>query len=338
MDRPEYLGPSMTSSRPSAFALTTPGRLRLYNTAELLRLPPPHWLVEGILTAGGLVGLYGPPETGKSFLAIDLALCVSSGLPWHGHSVKQGFAIYIAAEGGMGISKRVRTWLSTHKVSASVAQVGWLIEGIPINSTSEDMDVLFRRIDEEVQERPVLVVVDTLARCMESGGDENQQKDMGHFIAGIDRLRQEYKATVLIVHHTNKGTLDQERGSTAFRGAADTMCLTELNRDGSITLSCNKQKDSERFEDKIFQLKIIPQFDSCVVVDEEHSCSQTILQALAVGPLSFTELRDRLKELGSGPPPTTFKRHLVGLRKKGLIIKENEVYELAEVHLKIGGP
>ena len=34
--------------KPSAFALTKPGKLRLYSTAELLKMPPPEWLIHGI--------------------------------------------------------------------------------------------------------------------------------------------------------------------------------------------------------------------------------------------------------------------------------------------------
>ena len=43
--------------------------------------------------------MYGAPGTGKSFLAIDMALSVANGLPWHGYETKQGAVLYIAGEG-----------------------------------------------------------------------------------------------------------------------------------------------------------------------------------------------------------------------------------------------
>ena len=55
----------------------------------------------------------------------------------------------------------------------------------------------------EAYQRPALIIVDTLARCM-VGGDENSAKDMGLFIAHADALRKETGATVLIIHHTGK--------------------------------------------------------------------------------------------------------------------------------------
>lgn len=46
--------------------------------------------VEGLLTSGGLSVLYGEPNVGKSFLALDLALHVARGEPWFGLEVERG--------------------------------------------------------------------------------------------------------------------------------------------------------------------------------------------------------------------------------------------------------
>jgi len=67
----------------------------------------------------------------------------------------------------------------------------------------------------------VLIVIDTLSRCM-PGGDENSPKDMGAAVAAIDRLRVTFGSHALVLHHTARDT-DRERGHTSLRGAADTM-------------------------------------------------------------------------------------------------------------------
>ncbi len=311
----------MTSSRPSAFAFTTPGPLRLYSTQELLRLPAPTWLIDGILPAGGLIGLYGKPGCGKSFLAIDMAMCVASGLAWQGHAVQRGFVLYVSAEGGTGIGKRVAAWLSSNQVSVDEAQVSWLTESLYINSTSEDMDVLFRRLLEEVEKQPTLVIIDTLARCFD--GDENLQEDMGRFIAGVDRLRREFNATVIVVHHTRLDA-ERERGSTAFRGAADAMLSVARKAGGPLLLSCDKQKDAEEFSELAFELTTVPAFESCVIQPETQSRSDVILELLLQGTFTFSELRDRLKAHIS---PSTLKRGLRELLDNGRIVKENGLYE-----------
>jgi KaiC/GvpD/RAD55 family RecA-like ATPase len=251
-------------SRPSAFSLTKPGPLRLYSTSELLNLPAPTWLIDGIMPAGGLVGLYGPPGVGKSFVAIDLAMTVSTGLQWLGtYDVERGPVVYVSAEGGAGIGKRVLAWLHSKSEDPKRANVAWLIESIPINADNEQMAVLLNRIVDEAQVQPALVVVDTLARCFD--GNENEQEDMGRFVAGVDILRSELKTTVLVVHHTRLGG-DRERGNTAFRGAADTMMKIEAD-EGSpyFVLQCNKQKDDEEFKEIPLERVKIEGTDSCIV-------------------------------------------------------------------------
>lgn len=230
-------------ARPSQFTLTSSGPLRLYSTLELLNMPEPDWLVEGVIPLGGFVAVYGQPGAGKSFVAIDLALSVAAGVPWQGKTTKPGFVLYISAEGGKGISKRVLAWHVEHDVEPGRANIGWLLEAVPVNVDSEAMERLFVRLTEELREHPVLIVIDTLARCFE--GDENTQLDMNRFVAGVDWLRHQLDCTVVVIHHTNLSGL-RERGNTAFRGAADTMLM--LEKDGKIiTVSCTKQRDEEEF-------------------------------------------------------------------------------------------
>src|SRR5438309_6030455 len=112
-------------ARPGHFVYSQQGPLRLYSTAELLAMPPPEWLVENVIPEGGLVGLYAPPESLKSFVSIDLSLCVATGLPWHGHQVQKGFVVYISAEGGGGIGKRILAWLVEHESEAHNADIAW---------------------------------------------------------------------------------------------------------------------------------------------------------------------------------------------------------------------
>lgn len=59
-------------------------RFRLMSAAELMSLPPPRWLVANHLPVEGLAVLYGPPGGGKSFVALDLALSIATGLDWLG--------------------------------------------------------------------------------------------------------------------------------------------------------------------------------------------------------------------------------------------------------------
>lgn len=313
-------------SRPSSYALTTPGRLRLYSTRELIRMPPPQWQIHNILPLGGLVGLYAPPGVGKTFVAIDMAMSIAAGLPWHGHPVKQGPVLYISAEGGTGIGKRVSAWLRVRRVLDD-APVAWLTESLPVHADSDSVDDLMHRIIDETDQVPDLIVIDTLARCFD--GDENQQEDMGRFIGGVDRLRRECEATVMIVHHTRLDG-DRERGNTAFRGAADTMLYIERHRKnrGQLSLRCNKQKDAEEFSGIPFSLVEVPEDDSCVVMPEAPTVpveaqedidreTQVYRVLKTLGPLTWNEWM-----ASSNLARSTFNRVYVELKEKGKIIRE----------------
>jgi hypothetical protein len=280
-------------SRPSQFLFTQNGPLRLYSTIELLNLPAPTWLADKAIPLGGLVGMYGQPASGKSFVAIDLALCVSTGTPWFGREVDRGFVIYISAEGGSGIGKRVRAWLATHGVNPRDTDIAWLVESIPVSADSTQMGQLLDRIVDEVRRHPVLIIIDTLARCFD--GDENLQEDMGRFIAGVDILRKELGCTVLVIHHTR---LDghRERGNTSFRGAVDTMIAIERS-DDLIELKCNKQKDDEEFADIQLELQKVDGTDSCVVmpnhsvVNEAHMLDEMLEALRQVQPSTWDNWR-----------------------------------------------
>lgn len=257
------------SSRPSQFVFTQQGPMRLYSTQELLNLPAPTWLVDKIIPAGGAIALWGMPGAAKSFIAIDVALSVAAGKDWNGHSVARGFVVYVSAEGGAGIGKRVRAWLQANTVPARDAAIAWLVESLHVGVESEQLEAFCDRLEHEVGRDPTLIVIDTLARCFD--GDENLQEDMNRFVAGVDLLRKRFNCAVLVVHHSRlDGT--RERGSTSFHGAMDMMMSAEKN-DTQVIIKCKKQKDDEEFEDIELELRPIEGTDSCVVMPNQNAAN-----------------------------------------------------------------
>lgn len=231
------------------------GRFRLYSLADVLELPEPEWLIDGVIEVRGFAGVYGPPSSGKSFVALDWALCVARGDAWQGRAVKQGPVVYVVGEGGKGISKRVRAWLREHELE-TVEGAFFVLEPVPLRNQQE-----FGRLLERIKPlsaSPRLILFDTLATCF-GDGDENSAQDMGKFIDAVRKIQQETGATVLIVHHTGKsreGGAVTERGSSALRAAADTMVKVQKTKSGP-TLTCDKQKDDEEFRPIHLQLKSV---------------------------------------------------------------------------------
>ena len=245
----------------------------LLTTEELFKLPPPAWLIEGILEVPGLSVLFGPSGEGKTSVALDLSLRVSTGKPWNGHAVAQAPIVYITGEGGAGIQKRVRAWLTHHQLEvSSLASAFYLLE-MPQISYEADVYTLLCRID-ALAEIPRLIVIDTLSSAM-VGIDENNVHGMSRAIEGCRKILQHLHTGthVQLVHHTGKRDLDIERGSNALRGAVDTMILQRMSKDKIIRLSCAKQRDWSPFPALAFKLQEVSTdvngeaLTSCVVVD-----------------------------------------------------------------------
>ncbi len=115
----------------------------------------------------------------------------------------------------------------------------------------------------------MLLAIDTMARCM-AGKDENSAMDIGAMVKRLDDIRHKINCSILLNHHTGKDKRD-ERGSSALRGAADT--VIRICKNGTkISLECEKQKDYSQFDDITFKLETIkldddpPNDSSCVLV------------------------------------------------------------------------
>src|SRR5206468_9674742 len=225
-------------------------------------LPPPEPLAGELLAADTLAVHYGASGSAKSFLALDLSLSIAAGSACLGYEVQRGTVVYIAAEGAAGLGVRVHAWKQPHGYAADQRLgVHFVPEAVNLLSAA-DVDALVAVLA-ALPEHPVLLVVDTFARCL-VGGDENSAKDVGLAIAALDRVRRVIGCTVLVVHHTGKN-VGIERGSSALRAAADTMLAVAKDGD-AITLRCEKQKNAAPFED--ISLRLVP----VDLGDSESSC------------------------------------------------------------------
>jgi len=223
------------------------GKFQFLDDEELENLKPPAWLIEGILPEQATATLVGKSGDYKSFVALDLASCVATGTPWLGHyPVKRGLVVYIVAEGAGGFSKRIRAWKLYHRFDGR-AGVRFLPHPVQLTRREgKDVNELLRVLG-ELPEPPVLIIIDTQARCT-VGADEDKAKDMGLFVDAVARIREEFGACTLTVHHTGWRSNGRERGSSAVRAAADTVILVEKQKDGIVRLTCEKQKDADEFD------------------------------------------------------------------------------------------
>jgi len=236
--------------------------LPVLDDSEIEHLPPVAWLADQLIPKAAITALYGAPGSGKSFLAIDFALSLAIGAPWLGRPVETCSTLYIAAEGRAGLGARVRAWKAAGGFSGQTLGVQFVTKPVNLLQPADVGRVLraARTLEERWNRAVGLIVVDTLAQCM-IGGDENEAQDMSRVMAAAQLLREETGATILFQHHTKKDS-DEERGSTALRGAVDTLMLVEETDEGR-QLVCRKQKDAEGFSSMAFRL--VAGHGSCIV-------------------------------------------------------------------------
>lgn len=250
------------------------GRFHFHSEQEIMQLPRKPFLVNGVLPEGDLAVMIGAPGACKSLLSLDICLSIATGAIWSDQPVMQRPVVYVAAERFTGQGPRVRAWREG-RPEAGPAAIGFV--GASVNLL-DPVDVAeFIQALCQLSSPPALIVIDTLARCF-VGGDENSARDMGVAVRALDRIRAATGATVLVLHHTRKGS-NEERGSSALRGAADVILTVKRDR-SRLTLACSKMSDGPDFAPLCFDLH-----------DGDESCY--LLPAPATEPKRIPHKSDR---------------------------------------------
>lgn len=227
-------------------------RIPILSIDELMHLPPPRWLLDGMLIENGMSVIYGPSESFKSFIALDIAMSISCGLDWRGHACDGGPVVYVIGEGVAGWPARVLTWLQ-RRSEGRTAQFWTVPVGVALTE-KDDATALLEAI-QSACDRPAMIVLDTLARNF-GAGDENSTQDMNAFVASVDRLRQATGAHVMLVHHTGKDASRGARGSSVLRASLETEmeCHRSDFKLPFVCFSVTKQKDIEKREPMTFEM------------------------------------------------------------------------------------
>lgn len=230
-DRPESEGEaSSVESEPSppqtpeGSAAPAGPRLSLLKTAEqfVRDFVPPDYLIDGVLQRRFIYSLTAPTNSGKTAVALRIAVHVALGLPLNGREVMQGNVVYFAGE------------------NADDVRMRFMKQCEDLKREQKDMPVLFLDTREQLSSatvktllhsdtvafRPVsLVVVDTSFAFFE-GKDENANTDA---IAHARMLRELITVvaggpTILVTCHPTK-TPDMTnlipRGGGAFLNEVD---------------------------------------------------------------------------------------------------------------------
>ncbi len=216
------------------------------------------WLVKGVLPLWGLVMLYGPSGSYKSFFSLWLASQVAKGQDvLGGRSMGSGVA-YVAAEGAGGMRARVQAL--RRREGGWGGRIG-LISIAPNLCSDNDVEQLRVALagmkDAMAAAGNVLrlVIIDTMAAST-PGAEENSSQSMGAVLARLQTLAAALKVCVLIVHHVGKNAELGPRGWSGMIANADgAIELQRKNDDGTVVGTLVKVKDGEAGRKFAFGLK-----------------------------------------------------------------------------------
>jgi len=217
-------------------------------SSSALEFVAARWLIKNILEEQTTMSLFGAPGSMKSFIVIDMGLCVATGKDWHGHKTKQGPCLYICGEGRANVKKRNVAWELHHGVKAPLFFVSTIAAQLLDPASLSDVEVAADEIT-ATHGKPACIIIDTLNRNF-GPGDENSTADMTAFVQAIDQLCDRLGCAFVIVHHSGLAAAERGRGSSALRGAMDfeygcDKSTADDIEDTVVTLTNRKVKDHD---------------------------------------------------------------------------------------------
>jgi hypothetical protein len=202
------------------------------------------WVVKGVMPANSVGLVFGASGTFKSFVAIDACLDIVHGRDWCGKRTTQGETVYVAAEGGAGLIRRIQGWHLKRGLDWRACRIRVVI--LPLDII-RDAPKLAEAIA-EMGLKPVLIVIDTLSQTFT--GDENAATEVAAYLrACLEHLAQPTGAAVAVVAHTGHSTTERPRGSSALLANVDwAWAVRREVEDAPVAIvECVKMKDGEKF-------------------------------------------------------------------------------------------
>lgn len=201
-------------------------------------VPPRQWLVDGLVPSKTVTLFSGDGGTGKSLLALQLAVATATGRAWMGRGVQAGEgqgcpALFLSAEDDDDeLHRRVHDIIQSEGLD--YADLDWLIlrslagkdallaaENPLGNQLALIETTLFKELERRAaDECPALIVIDTLADVYPA--NENDRAKVRQFVGILRGLALRQKCAVLLLGHpslTGMASGTGASGSTAWNNS-----------------------------------------------------------------------------------------------------------------------
>lgn len=343
---------------------TKPAPVNLFEATA--KLKPPRWLIRNVFSEGTCGFIAGQPKSYKSWFGLDLALSISSGMPWLNHFevTTPGPVLYIQEEDSGPMVKRRLDKVWPGKLRDRVEHRNGELVWVPASevTVAPPVDAYIGHgfiisdegwqawLDETMAEREYVAVVMDPFMMMAGEVDENRSNDMtAKVFRPLKELARKHNCAMLVVHHMKKGDpRNPQRGGQLMLGSvanhawAEDSIYLRTGRGGDIIVE-QESKSAPMTGFKVTRVRnrrwepevIVPPAED----DDAEEYSYVREPEPSASPRPSTRAKSKaehaLDQLGKGPHTTAVIAEKMGISTNAAYKQLSRLHTRSKV-LKVG--
>ena len=222
------------------------------NAADWLECEPPplDYVLEQVFERDSRVLLVGSSKTRKSFLALQLAICVATGIKFLSFNVpKPRRVLLVNLENSDGWQhRRFRGMCATLGVTKEM-----LGDRLSILNGRNRCLTLEKIEEAAIRFRAEVIILDPLYK-LDGGADESDMAERKRLVAELERMSARSGAALVVVHHDPKGSPGDR--NVRDRGAGSAV----INRDVDATLAMTMWAEADENADNMMVLSVLARY------------------------------------------------------------------------------
>jgi len=275
---------------------------------------PTPFLVESLIVEGAIAAIVGAPKVGKTWLTLDIALALATGLP-----VLERFAVntpgpvllVLEESGRIALRRRLEDLLAGRGASREgMGNLHFFANArVRLNDPEWQRDLL--RIVTTL--KPSAVLLDPLVRLKGAEVDESSQREIGPVLDLIRDLRDAGETTVAYTAHTGH-TGTHQRGSSDLEAYWETKLTLKEGKYQQIQLTA-EHREAPNEEPITYQRIADPKTGAIRLCAPSRTLREKVQRAVRETP--FTDTRTLAKTVGHRKQDV--ERELNALATAGII-------------------
>lgn len=219
------------------------------NASDWLECEPPplDYVLEQVFERDSRVLLVGSSKTRKSFLALQLAICIASGIKFVSFNVPRPRRVLMVnlENSDSWQHRRFRGMCTTLGVTKE------MLGGRLSILNGRNRSLTLEKIEEAaIRFKAEVIILDPLYK-LDGGADESDMAERKRLVAELERMSARSGAALVVVHHDPKGSAGDR--NVRDRGAGSAV----INRDVDATLAMTMWSEADENADNMMVLSVL---------------------------------------------------------------------------------